>query len=223
MSNVSIDKSFLKIDGNAKSATTATKLTTARTIQTNLASTSTASFDGSKNITPGVTGILPVANGGTGSNKEKYLQLTGGTLTGSLNIPAPSAESNDTTVATTAWVNTKTNNYILKSGNRGTIAGYEVASEKTGSQTITIESPDTTYINTSGSVILTFTASTSTNVSTKVIYLTATGATTLTVQGCIWANGADAPTWGTSGKHLVLVASFIGGRVIVSVFDNDDI
>lgn len=44
----------------------AAKLTTARTIRTNLASTSTASFDGSANITPGVTGTLPLGNGGTG-------------------------------------------------------------------------------------------------------------------------------------------------------------
>ena len=47
-------------------ASTATKLATARTIRTNLASTSTASFDGSANITPGVTGTLAVGNGGTG-------------------------------------------------------------------------------------------------------------------------------------------------------------
>lgn len=53
--------------GTAASADTATKLTTARTIRTNLASTSTASFDGTANATPGVTGTLPVANGGTGS------------------------------------------------------------------------------------------------------------------------------------------------------------
>ena len=45
----------------------ADKLSTARSIQTNLASTSTASFDGSGNISPGVTGILPIANGGTGA------------------------------------------------------------------------------------------------------------------------------------------------------------
>ena len=44
----------------------ANKLATARTIQTNLASTSSASFDGTANVTPGVTGILPIANGGTG-------------------------------------------------------------------------------------------------------------------------------------------------------------
>lgn len=46
----------------------AIKLKNARTIQTNLASTSTASFDGTANITPGVTGVLPIANGGTGAS-----------------------------------------------------------------------------------------------------------------------------------------------------------
>jgi hypothetical protein len=51
------------LSGNAD---TATKLATASTIRTNLASTSTASFDGSANITPGVTGTLAVGNGGTG-------------------------------------------------------------------------------------------------------------------------------------------------------------
>lgn len=57
-----------RTDGNiAGNAGTATKLATARTIRTNLASTSTASFDGSANVTPGVTGILPVAHGGTGN------------------------------------------------------------------------------------------------------------------------------------------------------------
>lgn len=49
-------------------AASATKLATARTVQTNLSSTATASFDGSANITPGVTGTLPIANGGTGAS-----------------------------------------------------------------------------------------------------------------------------------------------------------
>lgn len=52
-------------------AATATKLATARTIRTNLASTSTASFDGSGNITPGVTGTLGIGNGGTGATTKK--------------------------------------------------------------------------------------------------------------------------------------------------------
>lgn len=57
------DVGALSTSGTASSAT---KLATARTIRTNLASTSTASFDGSSNVTPGVSGTLPVANGGTG-------------------------------------------------------------------------------------------------------------------------------------------------------------
>lgn len=53
---------------NTGNAATATVLATSRTIQTNLASTSAVSFNGSANITPGVTGNLPVANGGTGAS-----------------------------------------------------------------------------------------------------------------------------------------------------------
>lgn len=58
--------------GNANTATTATsaksatKLATARTITANLASSAAGSFDGSADITVGVTGTLPIANGGTG-------------------------------------------------------------------------------------------------------------------------------------------------------------
>lgn len=46
---------------------TATKLATARTITADLASSTAGSFDGSENITVGVTGTLPIANGGTGA------------------------------------------------------------------------------------------------------------------------------------------------------------
>ena len=48
-------------------AATADKLKTARAIRTNLASTAAASFNGSANVTPGVTGTLPITNGGTGA------------------------------------------------------------------------------------------------------------------------------------------------------------
>ena len=52
---------------NQSTTGSAATLTTARTFRTDLASTSTATFDGSANVTPGVTGTLPVANGGTGA------------------------------------------------------------------------------------------------------------------------------------------------------------
>lgn len=51
----------------AGNAATATQLATAHTIQTNLASSSATSFDGTADVTPGVTGTLPIANGGTGA------------------------------------------------------------------------------------------------------------------------------------------------------------
>lgn len=44
-----------------------TRLKTARTIQTNLGSTTAGSFDGSGNVSAGVTGVLKKANGGTGN------------------------------------------------------------------------------------------------------------------------------------------------------------
>ena len=57
------DVKALPSDGTAKAAT---KLETARNLQVNLASTSAANFDGTKDVQPGVTGVLPVTNGGTG-------------------------------------------------------------------------------------------------------------------------------------------------------------
>lgn len=74
-----------------EAAASAEKLKTARTIRANLASSSAEAFDGTKNITPGVTGILPVANGGTGAStaaealaKLGGLSKSGGEVTGQL-------------------------------------------------------------------------------------------------------------------------------------------
>lgn len=115
-----------------------------------------------------------------------------------------------------------TNGLIPKSGERGTLTGHETAATLTGSPTIDINSASTNVLNTSGKVTLTFTAAAATASDVKVIALTATAATTLTIAGAAWANGGSAPTWGTVGKHLVLVANFLGGRVVLSVFDNDE-
>lgn len=89
----------------AATAETATKLATARTVRTNLASTSTASFDGSANITPGVTGTLPIANGGTGRTSAAAAVTALG--------------------AATAAQGTKADNAMPKSG--GTFTGNAVA------------------------------------------------------------------------------------------------
>jgi hypothetical protein len=62
------------ITGNAA---TATKLTTARSIQTNLGSAVGVNFDGTAGITPGVTGTLPTGNGGTGRTDGLAVNVTG--------------------------------------------------------------------------------------------------------------------------------------------------
>jgi hypothetical protein len=86
------------VSGNAG---TATKLAASVTVRTNLASTSTASFDGSTNITPGVNGTLPVGNGGTG-----YTSITDTTYT-TARYRASSLHSSATTPSSNgviAWV-----------------------------------------------------------------------------------------------------------------------
>lgn len=55
---------YQRIDQTTTNA--ANRLAIPRTIQTNLASTTATSFDGTSNITPGVTGTLQPTNGGTG-------------------------------------------------------------------------------------------------------------------------------------------------------------
>lgn len=65
---------------SANSAASATKLTTARTIQTNLDSTSAASFNGTANVTPGITGTLAISHGGTGITDSAPMRKRTGTL-----------------------------------------------------------------------------------------------------------------------------------------------
>ena len=146
-----------------------------------------------------------------------------GTLSSSLQTTNTNVENlgntvNENKTATDAELAKK----IPKSGDRGTLSGYETAATLTGSPTININSASTNVMNTSGAVTLTFTAAAATASDVKVIALTAIAATTLTIVGAVWANGGSAPTWGTAGKHLVLVANFLGGRVVLNVFDNDE-
>jgi len=58
---------------------TATALATGRTIQTNLASTAAATFDGKTDVNPGVTGVLGVQNGGTGNSSVDTAPTSGST------------------------------------------------------------------------------------------------------------------------------------------------
>jgi len=84
------------LQGNSDSSD---KLQTARTIQTNLASTTATSFDGTANVVPGVTGTLPIANGGTGNTNGSAVKLTtartigGISFDGTKNIDLPGVNS----------------------------------------------------------------------------------------------------------------------------------
>ena len=56
--------------GRTDNAVSATKLQTSRSLTVDLGSTTAASFDGSADASIGVTGELPIANGGTGANTQ---------------------------------------------------------------------------------------------------------------------------------------------------------
>ena len=134
-------------------------------------------------------------------------------LPGTMTVNSPASGSNDKTVATTAWA-------VPKVGNRGTLKGYDTSQSLNNSQTITIDSAESINLSTTGAVVLTFTAAAATAHSVKVICLKAASTTVLTINGAVWANNGEAPTWGTSGKILVLLAHFVNGRVVLSVSDN---
>ena len=127
--------------------------------------------------------------------------------------PNPPVSDSSNKMATTSWS-------IPKAQNRGTPAGYETVSSLSNSQIININSADCINLATSGAVTLTFTAAAATQRAIKVLCLTASAATTLTISGAVWANNGSAPTWGDAGKILVLLAHFVGGRVVLSVVDN---
>ena len=70
---------WYEVATTSSTVSSANTLATARTVQTNLGSTASASFNGSADITPGVTGTLPVSNGGTGATTLTGLVKGNGT------------------------------------------------------------------------------------------------------------------------------------------------
>ena len=87
---------------NQNTTGSAATLTNAREFRTDLSSTSTASFDGSANVSPGITGTLAVGNGGTGNTDGNATGLTAST---SNSIGVGSIElghADDTTIARSA-------------------------------------------------------------------------------------------------------------------------
>ncbi|MFG6379564.1 MAG: hypothetical protein K1W19_14805 [Lachnospiraceae bacterium] len=129
-------------------AATATKLQTARTIRTNLASTSSTSFDGTANITPGVTGTLPVANGGTGATTAANARTnlgafssSGGTISGNVIINGTVAEGGNTT-ASGKYSHAEGYGSIAKSGSSHAEGNYTktlgIADHTEGGHTVSV-------------------------------------------------------------------------------------
>lgn len=137
---------------------------------------------------------------------------------------ANSASETATNASNTASSAQATANMAVpKTGARGSLSGYEAVGEADSlgePPTVSIDSPDCINLETSGAVTLAFTPADPSLRAVKALSITASEATTLTISGAVWANKGTAPTWGDAGKILVLMAHFVGGRVVLSVADN---
>lgn len=167
---------------NVNTSGSAATLTTARTIQTNLASTTAASFNGSANITPGVTGTLPLGNGGTGSTTAAGARTSlGATTVGSnlFTLTNPSAITfprfnADNTVSALSAVNFRT--AIGAGTGDGTVTSVGITA---GTGISVSGSP----ITSSGSMTVTNTGVTSIVAGSGISISGATGAVTISASG----------------------------------------
>lgn len=137
----------INISGNAATATTATtaeyanKLSSSFTILTNLASTNSSSYDGnSTSITAGVTGTLPVTNGGTGQTAV-YNNTSIGALGWSSTTGARVVTANTIAYWNGAYSNTSSNLAYCSKGAFGSIvtcnSPLPVANGGTGQTSLT--------------------------------------------------------------------------------------
>lgn len=122
---------------------------------------------------------------------------------------------------------------IKMEGSRGSLKGFENVHKKLVTATdvtnIGIDSDDTWYIEATGvTTKLTFTPGDVENCSVKVITIKNTVATALSVGDGTgftpaWANNNIQPEWGTlANQLLILIAHFIGGTVVLTVFHNSE-
>lgn len=114
-----------------------------------------------------------------------------------------------------------TDTCVKKTGDRGSLAGYEQVHNTSNSTTINKDSPDNILIKTTGSTTLTFTEAEETYTCVKVITLYAQSSSNISVSGATWINNGSAPSWGNSGETLILLAHFCNGKVRIAVFHND--
>lgn len=166
-------------------ATSADKLQTARTIRTNLASTATASFNGTANVTPGVQGILGTANGGTGNADGTVARLTtartlicnlesttAGSFNGSADVTLGVSGELPIANGGTGRTDGHAPKDILMVGYRGRLNGYESPRLVTSaSLTVTKDSRDSICWTYSGTMALTISNGDASHAWTKVIVM----------------------------------------------------
>jgi hypothetical protein len=200
---------------NQNTTGSAATLTTSRTFQTNLASTSAASFNGSANVTPGVTGTLPVANGGTGVTSSTgsgsvVLSTSPSLTTPVLGTPTSGTLSNCTVDGTDAVgfrntpVNSQSTAYTLVLADSGKTILHPISDNNARTFTIPAESSVNypvgtvvTFINLINTVTIAIT--------TDTMYLAgdgSTGSRTLAAYGIASAVKVASATWVISGNGL---------------------
>lgn len=126
---------------SAKTVAKANQLTTARTIRTNLASTSTASFNGTADITPGVTGTLPIANGGTGATSLSSVSVgSAATCTGNSATATKATQDesgNNIKSSYAASISISGHTITLKNKNGGSLGTVTVPDDDTDTKDLT--------------------------------------------------------------------------------------
>lgn len=99
---------------NQNTTGSAAKLTTGRTIQVNLSNDTAVSFDGTANVSPGVTGTLPISRGGTGSTTSEQARTNLGIKSAALQETSYFATANQGSLGATAhgWGNHASAGYV---------------------------------------------------------------------------------------------------------------
>lgn len=120
--------------------------------------------------------------------------------------------------------NTISATYATKSEIAYYAGSANVISGSGSTQTIASDSNNVTVITVDSAAFnLTFTPAAAGVYAEKFVHLNAGVNTEVTYSGAVFANNAVKPTWGTQGKNLFIKATFVAGRVILNVLDNDQI
>ena len=183
------------LSGNASTATT---LQTGRTIRTNLASSSAVSFNGSANITPGVTGTLPVANGGTNATSA-----TGASCAASQLFP-------DNVGTDATYFFTRTNNYAKVGystlANLKTMIGVDDSGEQTLASDV-IGSGGIYYRKVGPTVVIWGTFTFNSNITSAAGYTIATIGSAYRPHRDIWVWAGNPSTTGAEAGAIVIGSS----------------